>query len=590
MADGALDGSEPGPGGAAQPPHSPDAQDRHAGSRDQAEDEGQEQQAEQRGHGVLLEGRPLQGYVAHMVATASTYAPAGMVCAVDHLAAQAGVSVLRHGGSAVDAAIATSAVLTVTTQQMCGLGGDLFALVSRAGKPPLALNSSGRAGSGADPARLRAQGHRAMPMHDDVRSVPVPGCVDGWLALHAELGRLPLADVLGPAIDYATDGFPATPGLAGAVARIADRSGAEQFTPAHGGPLRPGDVVRRPGVARALRAVVAGGRDGFYGGEFGEGLLDLGAGEFAPQDLAAPLADWVTPLRTQAWGQVLWTVPPNSQGYLTLAAAWVADRLGLPGDPDDPLWAHLLVEAARVTAYDRVEVLHENADGQAFLDPARLGPRADRIDPDRALELGDSYRPGGTIHLTAVDADRCGVSLIQSNAAGFGSLIVEPATGIFLQNRGIGFSLQAGHPAEYGPGRRPPHTLSPALVTTPDLQLHSVLGTQGGDSQPQILLQLLARLLAAGQSVGQAMSAPRWVLSGRGGGGFDTWNERGRVQVDLEQGAPAGWADGLTARGHSVVSQPTGYNFGHAHVITVRDSALEGASDDRAVSGRAVGY
>ena len=531
----------------------------------------------------------MQGYVARMDATASTYAPSGMVCAVDQLAAQAGVTVLQRGGSAVDAAIATSAVLTVTTQQMCGLGGDLFALVSRDGQPPLALNSSGRAGSGADPARLRAEGHRAMPMLDDVRSVPVPGCVDGWLALHAELGRLPLADVLGPAIGYATDGFPATPGLAGAVARLAGRPGAEQFAPAHGGQLHAGDVVRRPGVARALRAVVAEGRDGFYGGEFGAGLFAVGAGEYAPRDLAAPLADWVTPLRTEAWGQVLWTVPPNSQGYLTLAAAWVADRLGLPGDPDDPLWAHLLVEAARVTAYDRLEVLHENADGQALLDPARLRPRADRIDPDRSLALGDSYRPGGTIHLTAVDADRCGVSLIQSNAAGFGSLVVEPSTGIFLQNRGIGFSLEAGHPAEYGPGRRPPHTLSPALVTTPDLRLHTVLGTQGGDSQPQILLQLLARLLAAGQSAGQAMSAPRWVLSGRGGGGFDTWTERGRVQVDLEQGAPDGWADGLTARGHSVVSQPPGYNFGHAHVITVRDGALEGASDGRAVSGRAAG-
>ena len=525
-----------------------------------------------------------------MDTTASTYASSGMVCTVDHLAAEAGVAVLQRGGSAVDAAIATSAVLTVTTQQMCGLGGDLFALVSRDGEPPLALNSSGRAGSGADPERLRAQGHRAMPMLDDVRSVPVPGCVDGWLALHAELGRLPLNDVLAPAIAYAADGFPATPGLAGAVARIAGRPGAEQFAPAHDGPLRAGDVVRRPGVARALRAVVTGGRDGFYGGEFGEGLLAVGAGEYTPQDLAAPLADWVTPLRVEAFGQLLWTVPPNSQGYLTLAAAWVADRLGLPDDPDDPLWAHLTIEASRVTAYDRVEVLHEHADGPALLDPARLGPRADQVDPDRALELGDGYRAGGTIHLTAVDKDRCGVSLIQSNAAGFGSLVVEPSTGIFLQNRGIGFSLEAGHPAEYGPGRRPPHTLAPALVTTTDLQLHSVLGTMGGDSQPQVLLQLLARMLAAGQRAGQAVAAPRWVLSGRGGGGFDTWDERGRVQVDLEQGAPAGWAAGLAARGHTVVGRPAGHNVGHAHVIRVRDGGLEGASDARAVSGRAAGY
>ncbi len=517
---------------------------------------------------------------------ASAYAPSGMVCAVDHLAAGAGVSVLQRGGSAADAAVATSAVLAVTTQHMCGMGGDLFALVSQDGAAPLALNASGRAGSGADADRLRAEGHTAMPFFDDIRSVPVPGCVDGWLALHSRLGRLDLADVLAPAIRYATDGFSASPTLVRAVARLGDRPAAQQYA----GLDRAGQRVRRPGVAEALRALVRAGRDGFYGGAFGEGLLALGAGEYTAPDLATPLADWVDPLSVQTYGHQLWTVPPNSQGYLTLAMTAIAERLDLPADNEDPQWAHLAIEAARVASYDRVERLHESWDATELLAAAELDRRARLVDPARALDLPEALRSGGTIHLTAVDSDRCGVSLIQSNAAGWGSLLAEPSTGICLQNRGIGFSLVPGHPAEYGPGRRPPHTLAPALVTTLDDRLYAVLGTQGGDTQPQILQQLVLRLLHAGQDVGTAMDAPRWGLSSPGSSGFETWAQRGAVQVDLEVGAPAAWAAGLAARGHRVVPAPAGFNFGHAHVIRATDDGLEGASDGRAITGAAIGY
>jgi len=530
-----------------------------------------------------VEGRRARGQPAGVIG--STFAPRGMVCAVDHLAAQAGVSTLQKGGSAADAAVAASAVLAVTTQHMCGMGGDLFALVSQEGAAPLALNSSGRAGSGAEPHRLRAEGHTTMPSTHDIRSVPVPGCVDGWLALHGRLGRLELADVLAPAIGYASEGFPAAPLLAAAVRRLQDQPAvAAEFAPG----LRAGERVRRPGVAQALRDLVDQGRDGFYGGQFGEGLLRLGAGEYVEEDLRRPLADWVTPLQVDALGHRLWTVPPNSQGYLTLAAAAVTEQLSLPTDPDAGLWAHLTVEAARVSSYDRLDVLHEHADGAALLAVDRLRERASWIRLGRALDLDDDVRPGGTMHLTVVDKDRCGVSLIQSNAAGFGSLLVEPATGIFLQNRGVGFSLQPDHPAEYGPGRRPPHTLAPALVTSTGNELVAVLGTQGGDSQPQVLLQLLIRLLRAGQSAGEAMSAPRWVLSSSTGGGFDTWRNRGQVQVDLEPGSPPAWAAALAARGHLVTTGRAG-NVGHAQLIRVVRDMLEGASDARALSGAAIG-
>ena len=512
-----------------------------------------------------------------------------MVCAVDHLAAEAGGAMLRGGGTAADAAVATSAVLAVTCQHLCGMGGDLFAVVHSGDGSPLALNASGRAGSGADPARLRAEGHHEMPPFGDARSVPVPGCVDGWLALHQRFGRLDLAAVLEPARSYAEDGFPASPTLAASVAMIAHLPEAGDYTV--GGRLAAGAIVRRPGVARTLAAIARDGRSASYRGEFGAALLALGAGEYVEADLARPQADWVPALEASAWGHRLWTAPPNSQGYLTLAAASIADRLALPEDPDDPLWAHLLIEAARQAGHDRPAVLHEQADGAALLAPGRLAPRRDAIDPERSAPLGQPVAAGDTIALCVVDDERWGVSLVQSNAAGFGSLLAVPGVRIFLQNRGIGFSLTPGHPAEYGPGRRPPHTLSPTVVTSDDGRLRAVAGTMGGDSQPQILLQLLTRLLAARQSPGRAVAAGRWALARAADAagstiGFDTWKSGGRIDVRLEGQAPATWDQGLRQRGHTVVREaPFNDGFGHSHLIAVEPTHLAGATDPRPRAG-----
>ncbi|MCU0267532.1 MAG: gamma-glutamyltransferase [Acidimicrobiales bacterium] len=517
---------------------------------------------------------------------ATRYALGGMVCSVDHVASAAGVAQLRDGGSAADAAVATSAVLAVTSPHLCGMGGDLFALVQTEAGSPVALNASGRAGSGADAERLRAEGHRRMPFRGDVRSVPVPGCVDGWLALHERFGRLPLERVLEPARDLARDGFAASALLAAMVPLVAHVSGAEDLAAVTG----PGAPCRRPGVARALEDIVRRGRDGFYGGAFGDGLLTLGDGEYAPADLARPLADWVDPLGTDVWGHRVWTVPPNSQGYLTLAAAWLAAGLDLPADPADPGWPHLLVEAAKQAAFDRPQVLHEHADGAALLAPSRLTPRRDAIDPTRATPVVAPTADGGTIFLCAVDRDGTGVSLIQSNAADFGAHVAEPATGVLLHNRGIGFDLEPGHPAEYGPGRRPPSTLSPALVTGVDGSLRAVLGTMGGDVQPQIVLQLVARLLVAGEAPGRVVSAPRWGLRAAPDRGFDLWSHAAQLQVAVEADAPDGWFEGLTSRGHDLVRAPRAdHAMGHAHCIEVRDGVLGGGSDPRAGSGAALG-
>lgn len=515
----------------------------------------------------------------------TVHGPRGMVCSVDHLASSAGVSILRAGGSAADAAVAASAVLAVTTQHMCGMGGDLFALVHEPSTDaPHALAAVGRAGSGADAAAMRAEGLTAMPPLGDVRSATVPGCVDGWLELHARCGRLPLSDVLAAAIGYARDGFPASPLLAASVPSITALPGADDYR-IDG--LRPGGRVRRPQVAEVLEDIVAGGRQAFYEGAFGAGLQQLGGGLFTADDLAQPLGDWVAPIRVAAWGHEIWSVPPPSQGYLSLASAWIADGLDLPDEPADPAWVHLLAEAARVAGHDRLEVLHDGADGDELLAPERLAPRRRAIDPRRRGGPSTPTRGGGTIYLCAVDSDAMGVSLIQSNAAGWGCHLVVPGTGVFLHNRGIGFSLDPGHPAELAPGRRPPHTLSPALVTAGGA-LRSVLGTMGGDIQPQVVLQLLARMLRNGQSPGTAVRAPRWML---GSGGFDTWAGDGPQAIAIEADAPDAWVDGLAERGHDVVRAGRWANFGHAHAIVVdADGMLSGASDPRALSGAAVAW
>jgi gamma-glutamyltranspeptidase / glutathione hydrolase len=502
--------------------------------------------------------------MAMLAPVETRYARSAMVASADHVATSAGVAILRAGGSAADAAIAANAVLAVTWPQHCGPGGDLFAIVHVPGEDePVVLNASGRAGAGADPDRLRAEGETSVPLHGDVRAVTMPGCVDGWVALHERFGRLELGDVLEPARRLAADGFAASPALVRAVADEAAPLAAP----------RVGTVVRRPGIAAALAAIGRDGRDGFYAGPFGEALLALG-NEFAAQDLERPGADWVPALGLRVWGRQGWTVPPNSQGYLTLASAWIAEGLELY-EPGDARWAHGLIEAAKAARGDRDALLHERADGRALLAAPRLDAQRAGIDPARAAELVRLRGDGGTIGLAAVDPEGMGVALIQSNFDAWGSGLF--AEGIALHNRGAAFSLHEGALSEYGPGRRPPHTLSPLIVCRPDGSLHTVVATMGGQAQPQILLQLLARRLRAGQAPADALAGGRWVLDGDA--------------VAVEAHAPTDWFAGLPARGHRLRPRPSwSDDFGHAQLIAVEDDHLAGAADPRTGSGSASGF
>lgn len=524
---------------------------------------------------------------------ATISSPGGMVASIDHLASSAGAQLLASGGSAADAAIAANAVLAVTAPHMCGIGGDLFALVHDRAGAPRVLDAAGRAGSGADPQRLRRQGHTSIPMRGDVAAAPVPGCVDGWLALHEQHGRQPLAEVLAPAIRLGADGFPVSPLLAFMLHTLDGLVGCDELALPRPG---VGERMRRPAIAATLTAIAQGGRAAFYGGDFGRALVDLGAGEYVAEDLEVLHARWVEPLGVEVWDHHVWTPPPTSQGYLTLLGAAIAERCGLTGagpDPGSPEWAHVLVEAARLAAHDRLGVLHDAAPVERLLEPDAVADRARRFDPDRSTPLAAPTADGGTMYLCALDAEGTGVSLIQSNAKDFGCMVAVPGTGVLLHNRGIGFNLEPGHPAEYGPRRRPPHTLAPALVTRPDGTLRALIGTMGGDSQPQIVLQLAARLLAGAATAGDAVDAPRAVLAadpGVGGSGFDTWTDPDRQVLRIEAHAPPAWIEGLAARGHRV--EVAGFDpagFGHAHLIEIDpDGMRHGAADPRSMSGAAV--
>lgn len=499
----------------------------------------------------------------------------------DHLATDAAMQVFSLGGNAVDAAIAANAAIAVTGPHLCGMGGDLFALV-HTGRSVVALNASGRAGSGVDAEAMRRAGHAHVPLRHHAAAVTVPGCVDGWVTLHDRFGSVPLDRVLAPAIALAEGGFPASPLLVGSLATL-DAAARPRFAELLEQADAPGAPVRRPGVARALRSIIEGGRGAFYGGAFGAGLVDVTDGTITREDLDIVQADWVDPLTLQVFGHELHTMPPNSQGYLLLAAAGIVERIGLPDDTDDPAWIRLLVEAAIAVGHDRPDRLHDRADGSSLV--SDLLTRTDDVRAGRSWPGTAPSAAGDTTYLCTADDHGMSVSLIQSNASGFGSWLVEPDTGINLHDRGLGFSLVSGHPAELAPGRRPPHTLSPAMVTRSGDHV-GTFGTMGGDAQPQILLQVLARLLGQRHGPARAIDAPRWVLQGPSTG-FDTW-ATAEPTVVVEDHAPPAWFDAFSGRRELRRARAYDPMFGHAHAV-VRDDrgGLAVWADPRARVGSA---
>ena len=521
------------------------------------------------------------------VGTGSLPTNAAVAVTPHYLASEAALRAIESGGTAVDGAIAADATLAVVAPDTCGPGGDIFAIVHRPGdERPAVLNASGRAGSGATAATLRDDGFTEIPIRSPW-SITVPGCVDGWEALVDRFSALTLADDLAPAIEYALDGFPTSIELASSLDRIRDLIGSQpSASPLYpdGKPPPAGATLRRPALARTLEAIAEQGRDSFYLGDVGAGIIDATGGAVVGEDLERRQAEWVEPASTEIFGVTAWTVAPNSQGWLTLATLRIFEMLAPPRDPSDPAFQHALIEAYRSVAWERADTTSDPDSApfspEQLLDPERLAARANEVDRQRTLRWpSTSPAPGGTAYLTTRDHAGMVVSFIQSNFWGIGSGFSAGATGVWLHNRGAGFDLRPGHPNELAPGRRPLHTLAPTLWTS-DGQARLALGTRGGDQQPQLLAQFAANQWWAGLDPNHAQRHPRWTIESIASDEIPVVRYEPRYAQET--------IDGLSSLGHHLESASAWEaDWGPVSTISV-GADVQGSADPRVSTAAAL--
>jgi gamma-glutamyltranspeptidase/glutathione hydrolase len=513
------------------------------------------------------------------------------------LAAQAGLHVLRQGGSAVDAAVAAAACMTVLEPCSNGLGSDLFCILWDPATQRLhGLNASGTAPAAWTPDYFRGKygADAKAPAKRGWDSVTVPGAVAGWVALHQSFGRLPFGDLFASAIDVAERGY-AVPVIiqqkwrnAASLPELTTQPGfAATFLPRGRAP-EVGERFAMREAARALRLIAETRGDAFYRGEIAaaaEAHARAHGGAMTVADFAAYRPEWVTPIAQDYRGHTLHEIPPNGQGIAALIALGILQHFDIPGLPVDGVASqHLQIEAMKLAFAD---VYRHVGDPRAMtltpaqmLDPAYLKSRAALIDPKRAQDFGPGHLPqGGTIYLTAADERGMMVSFIQSNYMGFGSGVVLPGYGVSLQNRGHGFTLDSTRANVVAPGKRPFHTIIPAFLTK-DGQPVMSFGVMGGDMQPQGHLQTLVRMLDYRQQPQAACDAPRWRFFGG--------------VVNAEDGFDAATAQGLRDLGHTVQPFADSYqDYGAGQFIwRLGDPAVEGyaAASDPRRDGQAAGF
>ena len=498
------------------------------------------------------------------------------------LAAQAGLAMLADGGNAVDAIVATAITLTLVEPVSNGIGSDAFAIVWD-GARLHGLNASGRS-----PASWTSEyfADGAVPIAG-WNSVTVPGAVSAWVQLHTRFGRLPFARLFEPAIAYGRNGFLVSPTVAGQWAEqvplFASQPGfAEAFMPDGRAP-RPGELFRLPEHAATLEKIADSNGEAFYRGELAaamEAHSTANGGALRATDLAAHSTDWVGTIDTDYRGYTIHEIPPNGQGITALIALGILQNFDIASLPVDSAESvHLQIEAVKLAFADAERYVadadHMGVRVDQLLDKDYLRARARLIDPRRALPATAGTPVGGTVYLTAADADGMMVSMIQSNYMGFGSGVVVPGTGISLQNRGAGFVSTHGHPNQVGPQKRPYHTIIPGFVTKDGAPVMS-FGVMGGTMQPQGHLQVMVRIADYGQNPQTACDGPRFRSSAG-------------LQVGVEHGFPPATLDGLRERGHDLVIVDDYNSFGSCQAIWRLDDGYVAASDPRR-DGQAVGF
>jgi gamma-glutamyltranspeptidase/glutathione hydrolase len=532
------------------------------------------------------------------------YARHGMVACAQPLAAQAGLDVLKSGGSAVDAAIAVNACLGLMEPTANGIGGDLFAIVwDPKTKKLYGLNACGRSPLGLKAEQIPAEADGTIPLYSPY-SWSVPGAVDGWAELHHKFGKLSLARDLAPAIRFAADGFPLSPVIAGdwarSVSRFKDKPGfAEVFMPGGHSPAE-GEIFRNPALSRTLKQIAAKGRDAYYKGaiatEFVKYSKQVG-GFFTLQDFAQHRSEWVDPVSTDYRGYTVWELPPPGQGIAALQLLNILETFDLKrmGRNSADFW-HVFTEAKKVAFADRARYYADPAFAKIpvaeLISKAYGAQRATLVDMARAADRDLPGEPAAlnrreTTYLCTADANGMMVSLIQSNYTGFGSGYCIPTLGFGIQDRGNLFDLKPGRPNSYAPGKRPFHTIIPAFMTKDGAPVLA-FGLMGGDMQPQGHAQIVVNLVDFGMNLQEAGDVIRFHHSGSS-------EPTGTVMTDggvlhIEEGLPESVLTDLKRRGHKLESEPVGAYGGYQAIWRDPKTGVYSGATERRKDGCALGY
>jgi gamma-glutamyltranspeptidase/glutathione hydrolase len=524
----------------------------------------------------------------------------GMAASSQPLATQAALDILQKGGTAIDAAIAANAVLGVVEPTGCGIGGDLFALIWSAGKEKLyGLNASGRSPRSLKLEYFREQGYEFIPPFGPL-PVSVPGCVDGWYEMHEMFGRLPMKDILQPAINYAREGFPVTEVIAFYLETNIQRlinfpNIKEVYMPGGKAPSK-GEIFKNPLLANTLEKIVQGGRNEFYRGSIAKDIaafMKKQGGFLTYDDLARHHSEWVEPVNTTYRGYQVWELPPNGQGIAALQILNILEGYDIAsmgfGSAE---YIHIFTEAKKLAFEDRAKFytdpLFENVPVSQLISKKYAAERRKLINPEKAARIFEAgiIEAGNTIYLTVADRFGNMVSLIQSNYRGMGSGMCPTGLGFVLQDRGEMFSLAPGHANVYAPGKRPFHTIIPAFITKDNQPLIS-FGVMGGDMQPQGHAQIVVNLIDFKMNLQEAGDAPRIYHTGSS-------EPTGQLMTDggvlhLESGFRTDVIQRLMVMGHTIEWNLGGYGGYQAIMRDNKNKVLYGASESRK-DGQAAGY